>query len=556
MKFANHSYGRDQNEIEVIGLKVNNVSAKWRNNETVRADDSLIDISFHIQNPGFCAIIGPVGSGKSTLLNAILGELSIYKGKIECYGAKIGYAAQQPWIISSTVRQNVIFNQPFDERRYQNVIANTALDVDISSWKDGDQTLVGDRGIILSGGQKARISLARCIYRDADIYLLDDPLSAVDVEVGRHIYENCIRNFLKEKIIVLVTHQVHYLKDADEILEMQNGAICSRGTFDQVMGVSKNVVASSIQQGEEKFQRLKEKRTYNEEKPNEINMGKVPHGIDIEGKRNSLMEQYTKFFAASGKPYLWSFLVISFILTQTVYSISDVFLGYWVNQEGIEETIDEDNSITNIMIFAGQIIVIVILTGYRNILHFFICLKSAENLHNKMFSKLLNTHSKFFDVHPSGRVLNRFSKDMGAVDELLPFCLFDTCVTSGGFLGLFCVTFYFKPVLIPPTLIIFIVYYYLRTYYLASSKPMKILEANTKAPIFSQLSSTFDGLATVRTSQVQQTLITEFEKKQDLHSSAYFAFTSSTLWLGLNLVLIGYAFTALCTISFLVMDGK
>ena len=237
-----------------IALSVSNVSAHWTMaNENIRATNALANISLTVKSSQICGIIGAVGSGKSTLLHAILGELPISAGKIEIHGGRLGYSAQKAWIFPATVRQNVIFNHRFDEKRYRKVIQVTALDKDINIWKDGDQTFVGDRGIILSGGQMARVNLARCIYSEADIYLLDDPLSAVDVNVGRHLYESCIRGFLKDKAVILVTHQVHYLKDVDEIVVMKNGLIDSRGSFAQLMnsnkvsikGISESKVQSS-----------------------------------------------------------------------------------------------------------------------------------------------------------------------------------------------------------------------------------------------------------------------------------------------------------------------
>ena len=541
---------------EVVELKMDNVFAQWKSNESMRSRESLTDISFHLQTPQLCAIIGPVGSGKSTLLNAILGELPIHRGVIKCNRTKLSYASQEPWIFSSTVCQNIIFGQPFEKNRYLEVIAVTALDVDISSWEDGDQTLVGDRGIILSGGQKARINLARCIYRDADLYLLDDPLSAVDVHVGRHMYQNCIRGFLKEKMVVLVTHQIHYLKDADEILELKNGMIYSRGTFAQLIKNSTYDFTSFINEDENFLMTVGEQIDKEEKLKKNDQMGRMQDRIQMEGNSKSLFDSYVKFVGAAGSPFLWLSLLLSSILSQVLFSISDVFLGYWVNQEEIENLTDQDNSMSNMQIFSGLITIIVISSIGIALLHFITCLKSAENLHNNMFSKILHTNSRFFDVNPAGRILNRFSKDMGAVDELLPQCMFDTYVVLGRIVGFFCITFYYKPILIPPTLVIFVVYFNLRSLYLASSIPMKHLEASSKAPLFSQLSSTFDGLITVRASQAGQKLMNEFEKKLDLHSSVYFAFTSSTRWLTLALDLTGNVFLALCTLSFLVSNGK
>lgn len=176
----------------------------------------------------FCAIIGPVGSGKSTILHTILQELEIDRGELIINGV-ISYSAQEPWLFEGTVRQNILFTEEYDENRYKDVIRVCALERDLELLPYADLTIVGERGISLSGGQKARVSLARSIYRRADIYLLDDPLSAVDSVVGKHIFNNCIKDFLKEKICILVTHQEQYLKASNHIVYMDNGKIQLQG---------------------------------------------------------------------------------------------------------------------------------------------------------------------------------------------------------------------------------------------------------------------------------------------------------------------------------------
>ena len=154
-------------------------------------------------------------------MNVILGELSPLKGSCKVIG-RVAYASQEPWIFSGTIRQNILCGLEYEAVRYCRVISVCALLDEISLFSHGDSTLVGERGISLSGGQKARINLARALYIDADIYLLDDPLSAVDTKVGRHLFDEAINSFLKGKIRVLVTHQFHYLKNVQQILILKD----------------------------------------------------------------------------------------------------------------------------------------------------------------------------------------------------------------------------------------------------------------------------------------------------------------------------------------------
>lgn len=168
------------------------------------------------------AVIGPVGSGKSSLLHVILQELPLIVGKLKVTG-EISYASQEPWLFAGTVRQNILFGLPMDKQRYRTVVKKCALERDFSLLPYGDKTIVGDRGVSLSGGQRARINLARAVYKQADIYLLDDPLSAVDTHVGKQLFRQCITGYLQHKIVILVTHQIQYLQEVNHILYLEDG---------------------------------------------------------------------------------------------------------------------------------------------------------------------------------------------------------------------------------------------------------------------------------------------------------------------------------------------
>ena len=197
--------------------------------------NNLINITLEAERQDFIAVIGPVGWGKTTLFNAIMNELEILKGDVKVYGT-VSYVEQEPFITSDTVKGNILFGQEYDKDKLDLAIRVWWLGEDIRQLKEGLETKIGEKGINISGGQKARISLARAIYSDADIYLLDDPLSALDQRVGTEIYNRCIRGYLKDKCVILATHQVHLLEDAEKILVMDEGRIIERGTYSQING--------------------------------------------------------------------------------------------------------------------------------------------------------------------------------------------------------------------------------------------------------------------------------------------------------------------------------
>ena len=193
----------------------------------------LQDIEFSTAPQSLTVITGPVGSGKSTLLSAIAGEVSDVSGKITFPGTLV-YAPQTAWIFSGTIRENILFGQPYDEQKYTRVIEACALTEDIQRFPDFDQTVVGERGEVLSGGQKARVSLARAVYADADLYLLDNPLSAVDFKVGQHIFKSCINDLLGEKMRLLTSHQQQHMKEADQVIVLYKGRVLEKGSFPEL----------------------------------------------------------------------------------------------------------------------------------------------------------------------------------------------------------------------------------------------------------------------------------------------------------------------------------
>ncbi|KAJ9575183.1 hypothetical protein L9F63_025865, partial [Diploptera punctata] len=219
----------DKKEPEKAAIAISKGSASWCETSTV------CNLSLTALEGKLVAIIGQVGSGKSSLLHVILGELPLTEGNCKVNGS-VSYASQDPWLFGATIRQNILFGSEFDKERYDKVLKVCGLQQDLQLLPQGDATSVGERGTSLSGGQKARINLARAIYRNADIYILDGPLSAVDSHVGKLVFDDCIKSYLKNKTRILVTHQLQYLQEADFIIVLNNGEIEAKGTYDEVFG--------------------------------------------------------------------------------------------------------------------------------------------------------------------------------------------------------------------------------------------------------------------------------------------------------------------------------
>ncbi|KYN12022.1 hypothetical protein ALC57_15817, partial [Trachymyrmex cornetzi] len=215
----------DQPKCVEYSISIKNGSAKWQDYER---ENTLHNININVRPNELIAIVGQVGAGKSSLMNVILKELRLHKGFIQI-NDKIAYASQEPWLFAGSVRQNILFGRNMEQVRYNHVIEVCQLKRDFSLLPYGDKTIIGERGISLSGGQRARINLARAVYADADIYLMDDPLSAVDAHVGKCMFEKCINKYLGNKTRILVTHQLQYLRNVDRIIVLKNGTIQAEG---------------------------------------------------------------------------------------------------------------------------------------------------------------------------------------------------------------------------------------------------------------------------------------------------------------------------------------
>ena len=203
--------------------------------KNVQTEPNIIkDINFDCKPKEILVIVGEVGSGKSSILLSILGELFIKHGSISVKG-RYSYSSQEAWTFAGTVKENILFNCSFDEKKYKEVIRVCALERDLTLFPLGDQTIVGERGVALSGGQRARINLARALYYDADIYLLDDPLSAVDPHVAKHIFKEAIQGYLNDKIVILVTHQLQFVQNSSKVLLIKEGEQVFYGHYNDLM---------------------------------------------------------------------------------------------------------------------------------------------------------------------------------------------------------------------------------------------------------------------------------------------------------------------------------
>ncbi|KAI2473984.1 ATP binding cassette (ABC) transporter subfamily C member [Diabrotica virgifera virgifera] len=554
-----------------LGVFLNNATAKW---SEMSVDNTLTGITIKVYPSQLLGVIGPVGSGKSSLLHVILQELKLVYGSVTVNGT-VSYASQEPWLFAGSVRQNILFGQPMDKLRYKTVVKKCALERDFRLLPYGDKTIVGDRGVSLSGGQRARINLARAVYKQADVYLLDDPLSAVDTHVGKEIFEQCITGYLKNKTVILVTHQIQYLQELDNILYLEDG-IPKTGSFRELQASGLDFTKSLGESTEE------EETTKESEVMRQLSIKSVA-SVEVEEPKE-VQEQkgtgtiggyvYRAYFRAGGNCCVIFIFFFLFLLSQMFASASDYYLSYWVNLEQQDSAanstqstgLSSNETITNnfwhfsretsIYIYSGLIVLLVIITLVRSFTFFAVCMRASTRLHDNMFVSITRATMRFFNTNASGRILNRFSKDMGSIDELLPTALIDCLQIGLALLGIIVVVAVVTPFLMIPTVAIGIIFFFFRIFYLRTSRNIKRIEGTTRSPVFSHLNASLLGLTTIRAFQAEEILKKEFDNHQDLHSSAWYAFISTSRAFGYWLDLLCMVYVTLVTFSFLVIGNE
>ncbi|XP_017911930.1 PREDICTED: multidrug resistance-associated protein 4-like [Capra hircus] len=519
-------------------------TASW---EKASETPTLQGLSFTVRPGELLAVVGPVGAGKSSLLSAVLGELPPSQGKVSVHG-RIAYVSQQPWLFPGTVKSNILFGKKYEKEWYEEVIKACALKKDLHLLEEGDLTEIGDRGTPLSEGQKARVSLARAVYQDADIYLLDDPLSAVDAGVSRHLFEECICQALKNKITILVTHQFQYLQDTSQILALKNGKIVDRRTYSELLK-SRIDISSLFKKGNKQSEPspalgtptlISESLASSLQSPRPSLKDAAPEDRDTENIQVTLpledhlegkvgFKTYKNYFTAGAGWSVILFLILVNIAAQVAYILQDWWLAYWANVQSdlyFGELVKEDEDVVFILnwylrVYSGLTVSTILFGITRSLLIFYVLVNSSQTLHSKMLETILRAPVLFFNRNPIGRILNRFSKDIGHMDDLLPVIFQDFMQTFLLVVGVLGVMVAAIPWIAIPVITLGIIFFVLRWYFLRTSRDVKRLECTTQSPVFSHLASSLWGLRTIRAYKAEQRLQELFDAYQDLHSDDF-----------------------------------
>ncbi|XP_045470438.1 ATP-binding cassette sub-family C member 4-like isoform X2 [Harmonia axyridis] len=511
-------------------ILVRNAHVKLGDQEILR------DLTFNLEN-GLNIIAGPVGSGKSTLVKALLHEYKLSSGTLFVNG-EISYASQQPWLFPSTVRQNILFGSDYNEERYKRVLEICALKLDLKLFPNSDMTIVAESGSNLSKGQQARVNLARAIYKESDIYVLDDCFSALDVNVQNYIFKNCIKDFLKNKLVVLVTHNASFLSKADHVTILSDGKMTYSGKFDDVS--IKNYIneLNVTEMVEEKIEAESNgqillangngcSKTDEKGKKKVVKTGNI-YSEDM--KVGTIGLGVYKRYIAYGSYGLFIFLLILHISVESLYATTEKLISKWVNEQKTNATtLLPEQSATERDASLATITFLSLLTGAtvlakfsRSVIHLIFSTKISRNIHSALVRGIVYARVQFFDRNLIGNILNRFSRDLGHIDEYLPHVVAEVIkmtfmVTSTvGLVVTVNLRFLYY------SIVLFVVMIMFALFFMPSARSLKRLEAVSRSPMIGHLNSTIEGLITVRAFKKQEILRCEFDAHQNYHISAQF----------------------------------
>ncbi|XP_015785719.1 multidrug resistance-associated protein 1 [Tetranychus urticae] len=516
-------------------------------------EPTLQKINIRVKTGSFVAIVGSVGSGKSSLLSAILGEMEKVKGRININGKlRIAYVAQQAWIQNATLRDNILFGKPFDKTKYDKVIAACALGPDLAYLPGGDETEIGEKGINLSGGQKQRVSLARACYSDSDLYILDDPLSAVDAHVAKHIFKNVLSSksgLLRNKTRVLVTNKLDILSKVDSIYVLTNGKISETGTFKELMD-SKGDFSELVEQFTNRAAEQEEiEESFNESLDRKESLKESTSSAPVDNKNKKLIEVET---AETGKvrwavyfeyfkmvSVLWFIMIILSLITSNGFSLgSNVWLSSWTSDsDNANYTLDHTKMRLEVYgaLGLGQGIV----TFIGSWLLVVGTIRASVGFHRDLLYQIFRSPMSFFDTTPTGRIVNRFSKDIDTVDSIIPQNLRSWLLCFFQVLSTFVIISYSTPLFIIALVPICCVYAFIQRIYVASSRQLKRLESVTRSPIYSHFGETLNGVSTIRAFDVSDRFIQESADKVDHNLCCYYPNAIANRWLGIRLEFCG-----------------
>ncbi|RZB99916.1 ABC transporter C family member 3-like isoform X1 [Glycine soja] len=518
------------------------------------------------------AVCGTVGSGKSSLLSCIIGEVPKISGTLKICGTK-AYVSQSPWIQGGKIEDNILFGKEMDREKYEKILEACSLTKDLEVLPFGDQTIIGEKGINLSGGQKQRVQIARALYQDADIYLFDDPFSAVDAHTGSHLFKECLLGILKSKTVIYITHQVEFLPDADLILVMRDGRITQSGNYNDILKTGTDFMAlvgahraalSSIKS----LERRPTFKTSSTTKEDTKSLSKIydqKSDDTIEAKRQLVQEEKREKGRVGFNIY-WKYITTAYggalvpfiLLSQTLTVGFQIASNYWMTvATPVSATAEPDiGSFTLMVVYVALAIGSSIFTFARAFLAVIAGYKTATVLFNKMHLCIFQAPISFFDATPSGRILNRASTDQSALDMKIANILWAITLNLVQLLGNVVVmsqaAWQVFIVLIP----VMAACIWYQRYYSASARELARLVGTCQAPVIQHFSETISGSTTIRSFEQESRFNDINMKLIDRYSQPKLYSATAMAWLIFRLDILSTLTFAFCLVFLITFPNS
>lgn len=514
-------HSKDASRTQQTLISFENVSCVWdeaplhdaqNNNTQMEASNvALSEISYSFDAGKLYCIIGKVGSGKSALIQALLNELKIIEGSVARRYTSLAYVSQIPWIMNGSIRENVVMGLPFRQDWYDQVMHACGLGKDLSVFVRGDATVVGDRGVQCSGGQQARIGLARAFYRDPQVLLLDDPLSAVDSTVARNMWHDAIQELgvKRGKCLIIATHQHQFIGPGDHCVVLEKGRILSTSMVES-SAADVTAQATEVATEVERHEYCQDKDTCSDDVCRQK-----------EARTTGIVERSTwsAYLRLAGNFCVCAVFFVMFTVTQVALLLLISALGVWAEA-------DSQSSPFWYGTILGLAALLLTLSIIRAQATYQILIGASNKLHDRMLTSVLRSKIAFFDTNPLGRVLNRFSADMGICDEILPLTIYDFLVGAfivcGGIVTA-SIVLPFVLIALPPLIFCFIK---LRQTFVKTARELKRLEGISRSPIFAMMTESLLGVSTIRANSCVDYFKTKFEHVHDTHTRYGHSFTS------------------------------
>ncbi|XP_006644297.2 ABC transporter C family member 10-like isoform X1 [Oryza brachyantha] len=510
---------------------------------------SLRNINLVVKAGTKVAICGEVGSGKSSLFAAILGEMPRINGMVQVCG-KIAYVSQNAWIQTASVQDNILFGSPMDRPRYEETLKRCSLVYDLENLPFGDQTQVGERGVNLSGGQKQRIQLARALYHDADVYLLDDPFSSVDAHTAKNLFNEYVMGALSEKTVLLITHQVEFLHAFDSIVLMSHGQIMHAASYQELLSSIEefqNLV--NAHEGTADFQNInvldcnRDKNLFKMDTSVVHTKGKESiktseFGQLIRREEREIGETGLKpylMYLGQNKGYICAILIA---ITNIIFTSGQLAGNSWLASNVQNPDV---STLILVLVYTTIGIISIIFLLFRALLAVALNLQTSRSLFSQLLDALFHAPISFFYSTPLGRILARVSSDLSVIDLDLPLTIsFTISATLNAYINLGVLCFFTWPIffVVAPVIIMAVK---LQRYYLASSKELTRIDGTTKSLIANHLDESVSGATTIRAFKQEDCFFAKFLELVDNNASTSFHCFAATEWLTQRLEIMGAA---------------